>query len=95
MKPVAMPRWINAHIAFKDKLGNTLVRRVWAKSRGIPAGKAQKMSGSYSSIFGSDGLERLVELDRSLLDISFEVYKIAFQDGEIVQYRDCNRCDFD
>lgn len=85
---------INAHIVFSDKLGNVLGRITWSKSRGIGAGKTQKMSGSYSGSLGEDGLERIVEMDRSLLEVRFEVFKIAYKDGEVVKVKDCLMCDF-
>ena len=85
---------INASIYVKDKAGNRLANVKWEKSRGIGAGKTVSMSGSYASRDSDDGLGRLLEIDRSLIDVEFVVYKIVYKGGEVVEYQDCLLCDF-
>jgi hypothetical protein len=79
---------------FVDKLGNTLGTVNWEKSKGIPAGKSAKMSGAYSDNLGDDGLARIAEMDASLFETKFDVYKIAYKGGEIVTVKECAFCDF-
>jgi hypothetical protein len=85
---------INAKVAFVDKLGNRLGTVTWEKSKGIPAGKSAKMSGSYSDNMGKDGLTRLAEMNPSLFETKFEIYKIAYKGGEVVTIKECSLCDF-
>lgn len=84
---------INAYVVFVDRLGNTLIRLPWEKSRGIAAGKSVKMSGSFRDV-AAHGLERMTEMDPSLFETQFEVYKIAYKDGEVVTLKECSSCDF-
>lgn len=84
---------INAKVLFVDKLGNTLGSVTWERSKGIPAGKSAKMSGAYSDN-GDGGLARIAEMDASLFQTKFDVYKIAYKGGEVVTIKDCLLCDF-
>jgi hypothetical protein len=84
---------INARVRFEDRLGNSLTWIKWEKSKGIAAGKTVRMSGTYSDSMG-DNLERLAEIDRALLATKFDIYKIAYKDGEVVTIKECAICDF-
>jgi hypothetical protein len=78
---------INARVVFTDKLGNDLGSARWADSKGIASGKTETMSDTiYRRMFDPANPKRLVDIDRSLLIVRFEVSKIAYADGEIVDY---------
>lgn len=85
---------VNAQVVFEDRAGNTLLRVKWDKNRGIAAGKTVNMQGAYTATLRSDGIETLLEIDRSLLAITFDVYKIAFTGGEVTEFKECLMCDF-
>jgi hypothetical protein len=85
---------VNAIIAFKDTLDNTIARIKWQDSKGFKKGETVGSSGSYSFGYKDNSTDRLLKLDRKFLRAEFEVYKIAFSDGRVVEYRQCATCDF-
>lgn len=85
---------INAHVLIQDKAGNHLATLTWTKSRAIPGKDSVTMRGTYSDGYGDDGLQRLIEMDPALIDVTFKVFKIVFKDGEVVEYASCPFCEF-
>jgi hypothetical protein len=77
---------VNARIVVADVLDNILGAVEWEGSKGMKNGQEAKMAGTYTSTFGSHDIERIPDTDPKLLKITFEVEKIAFADGEIVNF---------
>jgi hypothetical protein len=84
---------INAYLNLRDKAGNLVLRAKWEKNRGIKSGAVRKVVSEYSTFMGDEPAHAL-ELGTSNLIPEFEIYKIAFAGGEIVEYQECMTCDF-
>ncbi len=86
---------INAYVDIKDKADNLIARIKWDGSKGIAAGETIKLKGQYSdNPFDNNRLERLYEIDKKLLNTHFNVYKVVFEDGNVVEYKKCIMCEF-
>ncbi len=86
---------INAYVDIKDKADNLIARIKWDGNKGIDAGKTAKMKGQYSdNPFEESRLARLFEIDSKLIVTQFNVYKVVFADGNVVEYKKCIMCDF-
>ncbi len=83
---------INAYIEISDKLGNKLASLKWPKSRGIKAGETKTAVIRHSTIVYEIG--RIVEMSSNLINVEFNIYKIAYTDGEIVDIKQCKMCNF-
>ena len=76
---------IDGHVVFKDKLGETIGRLRIERDVDLSPNEEKPLGGRYTQSFGT-GLERLIVINNKHVDVSVDMDKLLFSDGEVVKF---------
>jgi len=76
---------VDGHVVFKDKLGATMARRRIEKDVNLSPNEEKALGGRYIDALG-EGMERLIVINKKHVDVSLDMDKLLFSDGEVVKF---------
>ncbi len=76
---------VDGSAVFKDKLGETIARLEIERDVELAPGQEKTLGGRYTQSYGS-GMERLIVIDKQHVDVSVDLKKLMFSDGDVLKF---------
>lgn len=76
---------VDGAVVFKDKLGDTMGRLKIERDVNLSPNEEKALGGNYTQSFGK-GMERLIVINKKHVDVSVDMDKLMFSDGEVVKF---------